>query len=110
MIKDLEQEKVYKYFGVEESSGTQHSTMNQKLKKELVRGTPLNPKTELYSKNRITVINMLAIPVITCSFNIIDWNLVEVKTEVKTRQHTACINQRPMSTVFTSQEVTGGEV
>ena len=79
MIKDLEQEKVYKYFGVEESSGTQHSTMNQKLKKELVRGTPLNPKTELHSKNRITVINMLAIPVIICSFNIIDWNLVEVK-------------------------------
>ena len=36
-IKDLEQEKVYKYLGVDESSGIQHATMKQKLKKELVK-------------------------------------------------------------------------
>ena len=53
--------------------------MKQKLKKELVRRTGLILKTELSSKNRITAINTLAIPVITYSFNIIDWNLSEVK-------------------------------
>ena len=37
MIKDLEQENVYKYLGVDESSGIQHATMKQKLKKELLR-------------------------------------------------------------------------
>ena len=79
MIKNLKQEKVYKYLDADESSGIQHSTMKQKLKKELLRRTQLILKTELNSKNRITVINTLAIPVITYSFNIIDWNLGEVK-------------------------------
>ena len=37
MIKDLEQEKVYKYLGIDESGGIQHATVKQKLKKELVR-------------------------------------------------------------------------
>ena len=79
MIKNLEQEKIYKYLGVDESSGIQHATMKQKLKKELVRRTRLILKTELNSKNRVTTINKLAIPVITYSFNIIDWNLSEAK-------------------------------
>ena len=87
LIKDLEQEKVYKYLGIDESSGIQHATMKQKLKKELVRRTRLILKTELNSKNRITAINTLAIPVITYSFNIIDWNLSEVKRlDVKIRK------------------------
>ena len=43
-------------------------------------------KTELNSKNRITAINTLTIPVITYSFNIIDSNLREVKRlDVKIR-------------------------
>ena len=37
MIKDLEQEKVYKYLGIDKSGGIQHATVKQKLKKELVR-------------------------------------------------------------------------
>ena len=36
MNKDLEQAKVHKYLGVDESSGIKHATMKQKLKKELV--------------------------------------------------------------------------
>ena len=79
MIKDLEQEKVYKYLGVDESSGIQHTTMKKKLKKKLLRRTQLILNTELNSKNRITATNTLAIPVITYSFNITDWNLSEVK-------------------------------
>ena len=51
MIKDLMQEKVYKYLSVDESSGIQHATMKQKLKKELVGRTRLILKTELNSKN-----------------------------------------------------------
>ena len=87
MIKCLEQEKVYKYLGADESSGIQHATMKQILKKELVRKTRLILKTELHSKNRITAIIMLAIPVITYSFNIIDWNFNEVKRlDVKIRK------------------------
>ena len=77
MIKDLEQEKAYKYFGVDESSRIQHATIKQKLKKEL------------NSKNRINAINMLAILVITYSFKIIDWNISEVRRlDVKVRKMT----------------------
>ena len=87
IIKDLEQEKVYKYLGVDDSSGIQHATMKQKLKKELVRRTRLILKTELNSNNRITAINTLAIPVITYSFNILYWNLSEVKRlDIKIRK------------------------
>ena len=79
MIKDLEQDKVHKYFYVDESSGIQHATIKQKLKEEFVRRTRLTFKTELNSENRITAINTLALPIITYSFNIIEWNLSEVK-------------------------------
>ena len=71
--------RVYHYLDNDESSGIQHATTKQKLKKEPVRRIKLILKTELNSKNRITAINMLAIPVIAYSFNIIDWNLSEVK-------------------------------
>ena len=39
MIKDLEQEKVYKYLGIDNSSGIQHATIMQKLKKKLITRT-----------------------------------------------------------------------
>ena len=35
MIKDLDQEKVYKCLGLDESSGIQHGVMKQNLKKNL---------------------------------------------------------------------------
>ena len=81
MTKDLEQEKVYKYLGIDGSRGIQQ---------------------ELNSKSRITAIIMLAILVITYSFNIIDWNFSEVKKKKKKKKidikvkkmmttHTACI-------------------
>ena len=39
MIKDLEQEKVYKYLGIDKSSGIQHATIKQKLKNKLITRT-----------------------------------------------------------------------
>ena len=87
MIKDLEQEKVYKCLGVDEPSGIQNAIIKLKLKRELVRTTRLILKTELISKNRITAINMQVILVITYSFNIIDWNFSEVKRlDIKVRK------------------------
>jgi len=79
VIKDLEQEGVYRYLGVNEGDGIQHASMKDKLKKEVTRRIRAILKTELNSKNRITAINTLAVPVITYSFNIINWNLSEIK-------------------------------
>ena len=49
--------------------------MKQKLRKNFGRKTRLILKTELNLKNRKFTINTLAIPVISYSFDIIDWNL-----------------------------------
>ena len=79
MIKDLEQEGVYKYLGVNEGDGIQHASMKEKLRKEVIRRIRAILRTELNSKNRITAMNTLAVLVITYSFNIINWNLTEIQ-------------------------------
>ena len=86
-IKDLEQEHYYKYLGVDEGEGIQHAAMREKLRRELLRRTRLILKTDLNSKNKITAINTLALPVITYSYNIIHWNLTDIrKLDVKIRK------------------------
>ena len=48
-------------------------------------------KTELNSKNRITAMNTLAIPVVTYSFNVVNWNLKELKKlDTKIRKQLTC--------------------
>ena len=44
MIKDLEQEKVYKYLGIAESRRIQHTTMKQKLKKGTCKKNTIDPQ------------------------------------------------------------------
>ena len=102
MIKDIEQEKFYKYLSFDESSGIQHVTVKQKLKKELTRRTGMIFKTELSSRNRKTAINTLAIPVITYSFIIIDWNFSEVKRlDIKIRKMMAThIMHHPKADIY----------
>lgn len=79
VIKELDQEGTYKYLGVNEGDGIQHAKMKEKIKKECLRRVRSILKTELNSKNRITAMNTLALPVVTYSFNIINWNLSELK-------------------------------
>ena len=43
MIKDLEQKIVYKYLGVDGSSGIQHTTMKKKLKKITCKKNTTDP-------------------------------------------------------------------
>ena len=62
-----------------ENNGIQHSTMKAKIRKECIRRVRSIMTTELNSKNRITAINTLTIPVVTYSFNVVNWNLKELK-------------------------------
>ena len=78
-IKELEQEEVYKYRGVNESNAIQHVTMKEKIRKECYRRIGAIFKAELNSRNWVQAINTLAIRVVTYSFNIINWNLSEIK-------------------------------
>lgn len=66
---------MYKYLGVNEGYGIQHSNMKQKIQKECHRHVRGVPKREQNSQNRITEINSLAFHVVTCSFIVTNWNL-----------------------------------
>ena len=86
-IKELEQEGIYKYLGIDEGDGIPHGKMKDKVRKEYYRRIRLVLKTELNSKNKIQAINALAVPVVLYSFNIIDWNIADVqRMDAKTRK------------------------
>ena len=77
-IKDLEPEESYKYLGVTEGDGIQHSSMREKIRKEYFRRMRSVLRSELNARNRIDVINSLALPVVAYSFTIINWSLTEI--------------------------------
>ena len=64
-IKELEQEESYKYLGINEGDGIQHSQMKEKIRKEYYRRVRLVLKSELNAANRIQAITTLAVPVVT---------------------------------------------
>ena len=72
-IRDLEEQEIYKYLGIEENDAIQHAKMRDKISKEYLHRLRKICKTQLTNKNKITAINQLAIPALTYSFGIIDW-------------------------------------
>ena len=86
-IQELDQEGVYKYLGVDESDGVQHSKMKEKIRKEYNRRVRLILRTELNGRNKREAINSLAVPVVQYSFGIIDWKISQLKKiDTKTRK------------------------
>ena len=80
MIEDLEQEEVYKYLGIiNESKGIQHAAMKEKIRKECYWRVQAILKTELNSAYHIVAIDTLELPVVTDSFNIINWTIPEIR-------------------------------
>ena len=60
--------------------------MKQKIRKEYYCRIRMLLKSELNSANNLEAINTLAVPVVTYSFNIINWTLQELaKLDTKTR-------------------------
>lgn len=78
-IRNLDQDEVYKYLGVDQSDGIQHSQMKEKVRKEYHRQVRLILGTELNAKNKMQAINSLAVPVPQYSFGIIDWREAEIQ-------------------------------
>ena len=61
--------------------------MNEKIRKEYYRRFRMVLRSELHSANKLEVINTLAVPVVTYSFNIINSTLQELaKLDTKTRK------------------------
>ena len=78
-IKGLEPGQVYKYLGVDESTGIQHSTMRERLRREYFRRVKMVLRTELYGQNKVLAINGLALPVLTYSFGVIHWGTTDLQ-------------------------------
>ena len=78
-IKGLEPGQVYKYLGVDESNGIQHSTMRERLRREYFRRVTMVLRTELYGRNKVLAINGLALPVLTYSFGVIRWRTTDLQ-------------------------------
>ncbi len=100
-IRELEQTQTYKYLGINEIDRVQHTQMKEKVRKEYYRRIRLILKTELNAKNKIIGINTLAVPVISYSYNILNWTLSELaKLDRKTRKiMTAFRTHHPKSDV-----------
>ena len=61
--------------------------MKEKIRKEYCRRVKLVLKSELNAGNKITAINTLAVPILTYSFNVVNWTLQEIrKLDRKTRK------------------------
>ena len=86
-IKELEQERTYRCLEVNPGDSIQHAAMKDRIRKEYYRRIRLILKSELNAGNRVEAINTLAVPVVTHSFNIINWKLSEIKKlDIKTRK------------------------
>ena len=78
-IKKLDQEDTYKYIGIEEGDGIQHGKMKEEIRKECYRRVRAVLQSELNARNKLEAINTLATPVVSYSFNVVNWNLDEIK-------------------------------
>ena len=78
-INCLEPDQVYKYLGVDESNGIQHSMMWERLRCEYFRRVKVVLRTELYGRNKILAINGFALPVLTYSFGVIHWGCTDLQ-------------------------------
>ena len=86
-ITDLQQDTTYKYLGIEENSGIEHKMMRKKIQDEYVRRLKKICKSQLTSKNKVTAINQLAVPVVSYGFGIVDWHQKHLNAlDVKTRK------------------------
>jgi hypothetical protein len=63
-IQELEQGKIYKYLGIEESEGIQHQQTREILKQEYRRRSRMILSSELKARNKIPAIRALAVPVL----------------------------------------------
>merc|ERR1712115_612034 len=86
-IKELENDAVYTYLGIEENASLQHKHLRMKAKKEYIRRLKKICRSQLSPRNKITAINQMATPVLSYGFGIIEWPQLEIDLlDAKTRR------------------------
>jgi len=77
--------KAYRYLGTEKWGQTRSAneiTIEERIHQYITNYT----ETELHAKNKITATGALVVPVLRCTFCVINLRLDEIKTERKTRK------------------------
>ena len=69
----------YNYPGVNEGNGIQQAAMKEKIQKEYYKRVRLVLKSELNASNRAEATYIMAVLVVTYSFNFLNWKLSEIK-------------------------------
>ena len=73
--------------GIEENSTIEHKDLRKKATQEYLRRLKKICRSELSTKNKITAINQMALPVLSYGFGIIDWPQRDIDNlDVKTRK------------------------
>ena len=107
-ITDLQQDSTYKYLGIEENSSIEHKLMRKKVQDEYVRRLKKICKSQLTTKNKVTAINQLAVPVVSYGFGVIDWhqkhlNALDIKTRKNLTYHISSYTETKALTESTFQ-------
>ena len=76
VIQDLESETTCTYLGMEVGNGTDHHKMKAKIQKDYKRRIRLVLKSELQCQKQYR----LAVPVVSYSYGMINWNWMRLKT------------------------------
>ena len=79
VIKELGEDEMYKYLGMEELDGIKHQQMKEKIIKNAKAKLRKVLETELNGRNVIVAVNELILPLITYSFGILNWLESELK-------------------------------
>jgi len=111
-IKQLDQEKTYKYLGIEESEKVEHRMMKDRISKEYLKRVKLILRTELSARNKIEAIKSLAISVFMYSIGIIDWfqedlNQLDVKTRKMLNAHRMIYKNQILSRMYVDRSEGG---
>ena len=73
----MEHSKTCKYLGINKANGINH-IINKEIRKIILEEKKSHVKNRTECKNKVIAINTLAIPVMTYSFDIINWTLAEI--------------------------------
>mgnify|MGYP000904802047 CR=1 FL=1 len=77
-IEDMEPNEMFRYLGIQQNKRIEHKIMKE-LREKFVSHVKQILKTGLNSKNITKAINTSAVPVLTYSYGIIDWNDIELQ-------------------------------
>ena len=78
ILKTLDQNKQYRYLGINEHQTTDKTTKSS-LKNEYFKRVKMILKSELNSMNTISAINSYAVPALSYGFAVLDWNITELE-------------------------------